>query len=409
LEGFISVAPRIDMIEVTPVGVGPPASMRGTVALRAELVAAPAMTAWRDAWTDLATRCLEDDVFLQPGFALAAIDHLPGQSDVEFLLVHRPGADGEAELVGLLALQPTRPGLPFLRRSWWHDNACLGGPMLDATLAGAALDTMLDWLAAQRPWVAMLTLRELQTEGPTAGLLQARIAERRLPFQIRNIRTRAAFDARTELGRQATAGLSAHRRKRLRQHMRHLESLGELTYEQAIEADEVMRVLEEFLALEASGWKGRAGSAFLNHAGKARFMRTVAAALNNGGMRLDALRLDGRAIAIGLILRAGSRAYFWKIAYDEAHAAHSPGVQLVFRIMRAQADDPSISLTDSCAVSNHRMIETIWPGRIRFGDVALAPSPGRAHAFRAILALADARRSLRTLAASLLQKLRRSS
>jgi hypothetical protein len=254
---------------------------------------------------------------------------------------------------------------------------------------------MLDWLAAHRPRLALVTLREIQTDGPTAALLRTCILRRRLPQQTRNARQRAAFDARSDTGRRAMAGLTAHRRKRLRQHVRQVEAIGRLTYEQATQAD--------------VGWKGRASSAFLNHAGKTQFARAIVHGLSDGRIRLVSLRLDGRPIAISIILRAGSRAYFWKIAYDEAHAAQSPGVLLVFRFMQAQAEDPTIALTDSCAVANHRMIETLWPERIHFADVVFAPSPARAHAFRAILALANARRGARTLAASLVRKLRRTS
>ena len=43
---------------------------------------------------------------------------------------------------------------------------------------------------------------------------------------------------------------------------------------------------------------------------------------------LDALTVDGRPVAMGIVLRSRDRAFFWKIAYDEAFAAQSPGVQL---------------------------------------------------------------------------------
>jgi CelD/BcsL family acetyltransferase involved in cellulose biosynthesis len=397
------------MVEVTPVSLRACVPAKRAAGLRADLVPAAAMAPWRKVWTDLSARCLEDDIFLHPDFALPAIAHLPGQSGVQFLLVHRADAQGETELVGLLALAPPKRGLPFVRDSWWHENACLGGPMLDAACCAEALDAMLDWLAAHRPRLALVTLREIQTDGPTAALLRTCILRRRLPQQTRNARQRAAFDARSDTGRRAMAGLTAHRRKRLRQHVRQVEAIGRLTYEQATQADDVRRVAEEFLALEAVGWKGRASSAFLNHAGKTQFARAIVHGLSDGRIRLVSLRLDGRPIAISIILRAGSRAYFWKIAYDEAHAAQSPGVLLVFRFMQAQAEDPTIALTDSCAVANHRMIETLWPERIHFADVVFAPSPARAHAFRAILALANARRGARTLAASLVRKLRRTS
>jgi hypothetical protein len=36
-----------------------------------------------------------------------------------------------------------------------------------------------------------------------------------------------------------------------------------------------------------------------------------------GKCRIDALTVDGRPVAMGIVLRSRDRAFFWKIAYDE--------------------------------------------------------------------------------------------
>ena len=44
---------------------------------------------------------------------------------------------------------------------------------------------------------------------------------------------------------------------------------------------------------------------------------------------IDRLVLDGQPAAIGITLRSGDAAWFWKIAYDESLARYSPGVMLI--------------------------------------------------------------------------------
>ena len=56
---------------------------------------------------------------------------------------------------------------------------------------------------------------------------------------------------------------------------------------------------------------------------------------------LDALTVDGRPVAMGIVLRSRDRAFFWKIAYDEAFAAQSPGVQLALETTQIQEADKS--------------------------------------------------------------------
>jgi hypothetical protein len=44
---------------------------------------------------------------------------------------------------------------------------------------------------------------------------------------------------------------------------------------------------------------------------------------------------------MGIVLRSRDRAFFWKIAYDEAFAAQSPGVQLALETTQIQQADKS--------------------------------------------------------------------
>ena len=69
------------------------------------------------------------------------------------------------------------------------------------------------------------------------------------------------------------AALSSSTRKKLRQHRRKLSEKGSLTTVIASEPEMVRRAVEDFLAMEASGWKGREGTALMSNAADAAFMR----------------------------------------------------------------------------------------------------------------------------------------
>ncbi len=81
--------------------------------------------------------------------------------------------------------------------------------------------------------------------------------------------------------------------------------------------------------------------------------------------------LDGVAVAAGIVLRSGRRAFFWKIAFDEEFAAFSPGVLLTREIAKHLAAGGEVDLVDSCAAPDHPMIDHVWPGRLEFVDLAL--------------------------------------
>jgi hypothetical protein len=136
--------------------------------------------------------------------------------------------------------------------------------------------------------------------------------------------------------------------------------------------------LGDFLALEARGWKGRAGTAAAANEGLSRFIeRAVHGLAAEGKTRVDRLRVDGAAIAAVVTLRSGDTAWTWKIAYDEAFARASPGVQVMLDLTGTLLDDCTIAKVDSCATAGHPMIDHLWRERLALADylVAVRPAP----------------------------------
>ena len=91
-------------------------------------------------------------------------------------------------------------------------------------------------------------------------------------------------------------------------------------------------------------------------------------------MRLCA---DARPIAAIVILRSGTSAWCWKIAYDEVHARFSPGVQLLLDATDMLLRDRGVIRADSCATPDHPMIDHVWRERLVLADRLISPGPGR--------------------------------
>src|SRR5690349_10876317 len=102
--------------------------------------------------------------------------------------------------------------------------------------------------------------------------------------------------------------MSTRRRADLRRARRRAEQRGDMTYEVVDGHGGLADRFDEFMATEAAGWKGRAGTALGCQPSMAAFYRTYAhAAARAGELRLSFLRIDGRAVAVQLaVQRAGA-------------------------------------------------------------------------------------------------------
>jgi hypothetical protein len=108
----------------------------------------------------------------------------------------------------------------------------------------------------------------------------------------------------------------------------------------------------------------------------------IAALAAEERVRIDRLTRGDMPLAAAITLRAGDRAWFWKIAYDEAHASASPGVQLTLDLTKQLLADESLAQTDSCATADHPMIDHLWRERLALTDLLIAPGSRSLAQFR---------------------------
>lgn len=336
----------------------------------------------RDAWADLARRALEPDVFLDPLFALPAARRLPPARRPTFLLAWASDPDGRATLIGLCPVRTRSrwPG-PAVTAVWTHEQSVVAAPLVDADRAVEALTALLGWSA--RVGRGSLLCRGMPLEGPLGRLLTGS------SFRHAVLATRT----RAVLTREGVGAHGGGRAREWRRQHRRLLDRGPVTFRSAREVEAVRVAVEAFLTLEASGWKGARGTALRQDPALALFARTLTDDLaREGRCRIDSLDVDGRPVAMGVVLQSRDRAYYWKTAFDEGFAALSPGRQFTLALTAAQLREPGVALTDSCALPGHPMIDRLWPGRLVVADLLLASpaaSPRLVRATAAVLRAGD--------------------
>jgi len=317
-----------------------------------------------DAWRDLVARALEPNVFLEPSFALAAAKFLPRERDAGALLIR----DG-ARLVGLVpgrveGFAAGRPVSTFV--GWTHAYAPLSTPLLDREAAKEVIGCVRRALP-KLPGKPRLILDSLVNEdGAVARLRAGELAQERISVSRFDPHRRAML--RPAAGRHPLASISGGRLKELRRQRRRLGELGVLA-RRVIARPEIAAAIEAYLALEARGWKGKAGGAAQLDVATRLFLKEAVGALAaEGKARIDLLTLDEKPLAAAITLFSGGRAWFWKTAYDEDYARFSPGVQLALDLTEELGGDAKISLVDSCAVAGHPMIDHLWSERLAIAD-----------------------------------------
>jgi CelD/BcsL family acetyltransferase involved in cellulose biosynthesis len=128
------------------------------------------------------------------------------------------------------------------------------------------------------------------------------------------------------------AGTRPKFRSHLRRAKRQLEEQGTLKLKHYSAADP--EALENFYALEASGWKGAEGTAIKCDPRTRRFYDAIAqAAAREGYLSLDFLELNSKPIAGHFGFNLRGRYFLAKAGYDEAFRRYGPGQLLVNEIL----------------------------------------------------------------------------
>ncbi|MDM9621548.1 GNAT family N-acetyltransferase [Rhizobium sp. S96] len=322
----------------------------------------------------LSNRALEPNVFFTGRFLAPAMPRLDDRQ-VNFALM-RDQNGRRSRMRFLMPFSVEKPGFavgPSIIRVWSNSFAPLGTPLIDAEDAAETLDNLLDGLiSGDLRLPKILVIPDLRLDSVFARMIRAVAISRNLPITIANPYQRPMLqsdeDATVYLGK----AVSASHMREMRRQWRLLEEQGTVVYSVARQAREVHRRFEEFLALEAGGWKGKRRSALVTDRYHTAFAREAISNLAAAdAVRIHSIDLNGKAIAATVVLMMGGEAYTWKTAYDEAYGRYSPGKLLMAELTEWHLDDANIVRSDSCAVPNHPIMSRFWQEREEMGTLII--------------------------------------
>jgi CelD/BcsL family acetyltransferase involved in cellulose biosynthesis len=321
-----------------------------------------------DAWRDLAGDAVEPNPFFEPEWVLPAQRHL-GQRHVGVLVVKDPSGDWLGCTPVLPSLRRWHARLPVLS-AWHHCYSFLGTPLIRNSEPETTIGRLVaEAFAASRS--GMVALPWVGDDGPVAaGILAALEATGRRPILRRSFDR--AMMSRTMLEDGVDGALTGRHRRDLRRLGRRLEEVlgGPLDlHDRSASA----KAVEDFMELEATGWKGEGGTALRSRASHAEFFRELCDGFRRQGrLQLLALGTPERAVSFKCNVRAGDAVFFFKIAHDESFAHYRPGLQLELRMLELFRKRMNERWIDSCAAPDSKLFEHFWPERRRISSYLLA-------------------------------------
>jgi CelD/BcsL family acetyltransferase involved in cellulose biosynthesis len=326
---------------------------------------------------------------------LPALKHLGARRRAEILALWRGST-----LCGLFAFQA---GWGPVRRSWTSPLSFLGTPLIDRELPE---DVLRAFLATQRG--KAIVLSNIPATGPFWDMLGQAVAASRGSIEVLDRWERAALVPKTSFEEWFAGNFERKRRKEYRRLKARLGEEGKLESLAWTQGEPVDPWIDELVALEARGWKGRRGTALATNAVMATAFREALHRLAaEGSLRLWKIVFDGKPIAMMSGFVKGDQGWLGKIAYDETFAKYSPGVMLVLDATERLTDKERLALVDSCAISNHPMINNIWRDRLALCDVMIKGPGLSATAFHVLLAAEKSARCLRASAKALFYRITR--
>jgi CelD/BcsL family acetyltransferase involved in cellulose biosynthesis len=304
-------------------------------------------------WQKLARHAAAPAGFNAPELALPILKHL-----------------GKAELATVTHGPDLLFALPFAKKrgfnaSWETPLTASGAPHLADDLKDATLTAFLN--AQSKPF--------LFSAIPADGAFHAAIKKQSKHYAVLESWARAGLIIEGSYENWLQTNFDQKRRKEFKRLRNRLSEQGEL-YTQTLSAkSDLSTFVADFLMLEASGWKGKKGTAIDATPKLATALHDAAQGLHQSGkLRFWSLKLNGKAIASLFAIVENGHAWLGKIAYDENFAKYSPGALIIFDCTETFFAEAGITQVDSSAIPDHPLIDRIWRDRLPMISVFVGPA-----------------------------------
>jgi hypothetical protein len=296
--------------------------------------------------------------------------------NVVLVLIHDPhNPDAPAKLGGLFPLEQIpryRKLMVSVLSLWQHAHCYVCTPLVRADAARECMVEFFQWLRSGGANASLLELRCISGDGRFHKLLVDLSNELGLRSCITNIFTRGLWRERNDENTLPESAVPGELRRRLRRKERRLSERGRVEHLAMRPEDDIGRWIDEFLRVEASGWKGQRGSALASSEADRRYFTEIAtSAFRRGRLLMLGLNFDGLPIARRCAFVAGEGSFAFKTAYDEEFADFSPGAILEMDSIRQLQTLPAVRWMDSCATPDNVLVNRLSNDRKTIQSLAV--------------------------------------
>lgn len=325
------------------------------------------------AWDRLASNALECNPWLSRQMVLAGLDALEAETGYHALALYKTGTD---ELIGFLPFRVRGVGPLAMGRPALNLYQVGGTPLISREHTALALTALLEMMASGKDIPRRWVFPHVALDGAFMERLRVKAERAGLEIGIaaayqRPVLRRDAHDFSTHVAEV----IGKKRAKDIERNLRRLEQEGTVRFERVIAPDAVAARVEDFLRIEASGWKGQRGTAFLSRPRDASFARRAYGGTPHaaGLASVDSLLLDGQPIAVSINISTGRTLFTPKCAFDERYRKFGPGMMLEYKVIEAFfAEDAHREMDAATTVDGH-VISGLWGQTKPMGTLVLGP------------------------------------
>jgi hypothetical protein len=311
----------------------------------------------------LATRVVEPNPFFEPDFLVPCARHFEGYADTTLVVACEQ--DVFRGVLPIMNLErPRIPPRPVLStRGRPTAVRLLGTPLLDATCPDPAMGALLDAMhgaSKKGDWPGIVLMDKAGDAGPALDSLHRMCAARRFPVFTKETWERGVVRRGGEWERPLRRG----REKSIERTRR---ALARDTGAEVTLTDRTLDpvVLDEFLAMEVSGWKGREGGlAFGKDPDTTAWLHDwYACWVPTGRLTILSLNAGDVPIAIEFFIRGGDGIFCFRGAYDEAYSKYGPGAIVLSDCMKYLLEHTDAQWIDSGTDKDNAFLLELLPER----------------------------------------------
>lgn len=333
-----------------------------------------------EAWEQLAQDAAEPNCFCEPWLLRPALEAFAGEARLHIMFAYAESGSRRT-LQGVFPFERANRyrGLPLPHlRLWRHVHGYLATPLVRRGGEHECLAALMRHLRGDPQGCGLVEWDLVRGDGPFLQALENVARDLRVAMHTSRVYDRALLQPRAHAKEYLAAAFSSKRLREFGRLRRRLGELGEISFDSYVAGSDPCAWIEAFLALEASGWKGRLGSALgCTERSRTFFRRAACGAARGGHLEFVALRVGKGTVAMQCTFLSGSGAFAFKIAFDEAYSRYSPGMLLELETLeRFHAQDATAWL-DSCASVQHPTADRMWIDRRLVKTVVM--STGRAY------------------------------